>query len=199
MGWWEYERLHPFFSPFWCENRKSPRVRFPRFLGKPNLRPEGEDQLCGTIFFWEHEKASIFFSPTALAMGSLPIKAPGQFRGGFRGAGSRAGSESRVPDRFWTTGSGKVPGQVPNHGFRCRFRGTGFPRDGSRTVLARFLDFRKKAYDLWPMQLFFFFNFSAVVAKRLEKTRFLNIPFKSGSVGRVTCSWCVDFPSRSRL
>jgi len=52
---------------------------------------------------------------------------------------------------------------------------------------------------------FFFGNmkklrfFFPVVAKRLEKTRFLNIPFKSGSVGRVTCSWCVDFPSRNRL
>ena len=41
------------------------------------------------------------FSPTALAMGSLPISVPGRCRGGFR-----------------TTGSGKVPGKVPNHGFR---------------------------------------------------------------------------------
>ena len=98
-------------------------------------------------------------------MGSLPTKAPGRFRGSFRGRfrevlgrfreGSGAGSESRVPGRFRgqrTTGSGKVPGrfwgQVPNHGFWGRFRGTGFRRDGSRTVLARFLDFRKKASGL---------------------------------------------------
>ena len=48
------------------------------------------------------------FSPTALAMGSLPIWVPGRCRGGFR-----------------TTGSGKVPGQVPG---QCS--GTGF-REGS--------------------------------------------------------------------
>ena len=54
--------------------------------------------------------------------------------------GSGTGSERQVP--------GQVPNQVPNHGFRGRFRGTGFRRDGYRTVLARFLDFRKKAYDL---------------------------------------------------
>ena len=72
-------------------------------------------------------------SPTALAMGSLPIWAPGRLRGagsgrfregfgaGFR-EGSGAGSERQVPGRFRSrfriTGSGKVPGQVPNHGFR---------------------------------------------------------------------------------
>ena len=49
---------------------------------------------------------------------------------------------------FRTTGSRKLPGAVPNHGFRGRFWGTGFRWDGSRTVLARFLDFRKKAYGL---------------------------------------------------
>ena len=61
---------------------------------------------------------------------------------------------------FRTTGSGKVPGQVPihefgkfpgqvpNHGFRGRFRGTGFRRDGSRTVLARFLEGKRlMTYD----------------------------------------------------
>ena len=64
-------------------------------------------------------------------MGSLPIGwLPGQLPGWLPGG---AGSEPRVS------------GQVRNHGFRGRFRGTGFHRDGSRTVLARF---RKKAYDL---------------------------------------------------
>ena len=71
----------------------------------------------------------------------------------FPGAGSVPHSEPRVlgrfRGRFRFTSSGKFPGQVPNHGFRGRFRGTGFCRDGSRTVLARFLDFRKRlmTYD----------------------------------------------------
>ena len=74
----------------------------------------------------------------------------GRFWGRFRTTGSGAGSEPRSEPggRFRFTSSGKFPGQVPNHGFRGRFRGTGFRRDGSRTVLARFLDFRKMAYDL---------------------------------------------------
>ena len=55
------------------------------------------------------------------ASGGRFREVPGRFRGGFR-EGSGAGSERQVPGRFRSrfriTGSGKVPGQVPNHGFR---------------------------------------------------------------------------------
>ena len=88
---------------------------------------------------------------------------PGRFRVSFSNdgfqEGSGAGSESRVPGRFRgrfrTTGSGKVPGQVPNdrfreqHGsesrvpgrFRGRFRTTGSGKNHeprSRKVPGRF-------------------------------------------------------------
>ena len=43
------------------------------------------------------------------------------------------------------------------------------------------------------LQLFYF---SAVVAKRLEKTRFLNIPFKSGSVATSQIRTCNLFMVR---
>ena len=86
--------------------------------------------------------------------GRLPWQVPGRFRGRFRitrfrgrfwttgsGAGSEPRSEPRVPGRFRgrfrTTGSGKVPGQVPNDRFRegsgSVFRTT-FRTTGSRKV-----------------------------------------------------------------
>ena len=88
-------------------------------------------------------------------------------------------------------------GQVPNHGFRGRF---GFRRDGSRTVLARF---RKKAYDLWPKRcnfLTFQQSWQNAWKKHVFSTSASKVAvWQLRRFGRVTCAWCVDFPSRSRL
>ena len=88
MFWFAALVVHCVF--FVGENRKSPRVRFPRFLGKPNLRPEGEDQLCGTIFFPNSFSYGVFAS---IGSGAVPGRLPG----------------GQVPG---------VPNHVPNHGFQ---------------------------------------------------------------------------------
>ena len=95
-----------------------------------------------------------------------------------------AGFRITVPGRVSGAGSERqvrVPGQVPEPGSEPRFQ--------------KFF-FRKKAYDLWLTQTLQLFYFSAVVAKRLEKTRFLNIPFKSGSVATSQIRTCNLFMVR---
>ena len=91
----------------------------------------------------------MFYSPTALAMGSLPRGGSGAASRAQVPGGSGAGSEPPVPGRFRGSVPGHGSGKVPRQGGSgagsghendpVADGGVGF-RDGSRTVLARFLD-----------------------------------------------------------